>query len=326
MAAAKSEEGLSARLRAIREATFGPRGRAAFARAIDVSPSTYNYYEKGRRPPPDLLARVTEVTGADPGWLLTGRGEAFPAERSGAGDIQLSHPAREALARFASRQPDTPQGAAAAAALRFLLRDLEERAPSAEALWQPRTVTPGPASIPILGRTAAGLPAKWEAWFSGDAGEDILEGLLRQVERRPAHRRPANIAAADPQVEAACPSGRTAALVQLAEPTPDGLVEFIDVPGLGPVEPGTFALRVDGDSMAPRIRDGDVVVSCRNARPRPGHTVIARVRGDIGVTVKLWRPEGEHVHLIPINDACDQRVVPRDHILWACRVLWLVRL
>jgi len=326
MSTCDSGSGVSQRLAGLRERIFGPRGRAAFARALGVSPSTYNYYEKGRRPPADLLTRAAEATGADLTWLLTGRGTAFPAGAASACDTQLSHQAREVLDRFSHDPSAGPQAAAAAAALRALLKQIEQALPPPGEVWRPQAYAPSATSIPIVGRTAAGLIASWEKCFSEQDDPQVLERLIRGLEARDARQRDGDLKAPDPPVESEQPRDTTAVLTQLSSPTPDGIVEFLDLPGIGPVEPGMFALRVDGDSMAPRICDGDLVVSRRSATPEPGCTAIVKVRGSVGVTVKLWRPEGETVHLIPTHEAYDPTVLRRDDILWACRVLWLVRL
>ena len=325
MAPTQDDAGLSERLVRLRESVFGPRGRAAFARALGVSPSTYNYYEKGRQPPADLLARAAEVTGADLAWLLTGRGEPFPETADERGDTTLSHPAREAVARFVRTLGGAPSPSVRAA-VEALVRDVEAAAPAGGRLWQPSAFAPGADTVPILGRTAAGLPADWDAWFAGESQADVLEALLARVEAGEAHRRAASLAAPDPQVASTAPADPTAEIIQLSVPTAEGVAEFLRLPGLGRVEAGTFALRVDGDSMAPRIHDGDIVVARRDAAPRQGHTAVVRLRGHIGVTVKLWRTEGDRVHLVPINEAYDPGVFPRDVVLWACRVLWLMRL
>jgi SOS-response transcriptional repressor LexA len=332
-----SREGdIPRRLTELRERVYGPRGRAAFARALGVSPSTYNYYEKGRPAPAGLLARAAEVTGADLAWLMTGKGGPPPPDAAPvAADIGLSHPALAALERFsagvraasdpaAGHDAPTARDAAARDALADILARMEQALPPGGA-WKPETPAPSPTSIPVLGRTAAGLSARWEAFFEGDEDPDVLHALLERVEGRPAHRRTAALADADPQREASRPARARAVLTQLAEPTPDGLVEFLDLAGVA-VEPGTFALRVDGDSMAPRLADGDLVVTHRRAPPQPGCTAIVKIRGRVGVTVKLWRPEGDRVHLIPINETYPVMVEPRDAILWASRVLWVVRL
>jgi len=320
------QQGLCERLAWLRQAAKGPRGRAEFARAIGVSPSTYHYYEKGRRPPVDLLVRAAALTGASLEWLLTGEGAPFPATPAEAPDTELSPEARDALARLARGGETGPAADAARAALASLLRRMERTFPAAKSPWLPRAFRVGPTSVPILGRTAAGVPAAWDRYFAGEEDPDVLEGLLARLEGGAARGREAEVAAADPQQESAGPADALAMIIQLSAPTPDGVVEYVDLPGLGPQPPGTFALRVDGDSMIPRIRDGDIVVSRRGAAPQPGRTAIVRVRGRVGVTVKLWRPEGETVHLVPINEARDPSVLALRDILWACRVLWVVRL
>ena len=325
MPASPDESGLSGRLQRLRESVFGPRGRAAFARALGVSPSTYNYYEKGRQPPSDLLARAAEVTGADLTWLMTGRGKPFPEPADAGGDTRLSPPALAVLERFAAAAGGTAPSVARTA-LESLLREIEAAAPSPGSLWHPGAFGPDESAIAILGRTAAGLPADWDAWFTGESDAEVLESLLAGVERSPAKRRRASVAAPDPQVEAAAPADPTAELIQLSDPTPAGVAEFLRLPGVGRPARGTFGLRVDGESMAPRIREGDIVVSRRDEPPREGQTAIVKIRDRIGVTVKLWRTEGDRVHLVPINEAHDPGVFPREAVLWACRVLWLVRL
>jgi transcriptional regulator with XRE-family HTH domain len=69
-------QGIIQRIRELREQFSGPRGRSEFARALAISPSTYNYYERDRIPPIEVLLRICEVTGADIEWLLTGQESA----------------------------------------------------------------------------------------------------------------------------------------------------------------------------------------------------------------------------------------------------------
>jgi len=325
MASEETTSGLSERLARLRQTVFGPRGRAAFSRALGISPSTYNYYEKGRQPPADLLAKAAQCTGADLKWLMTGDGQPFPETPTGADDMALTPQAREMLGRLSADLSAASDPSAARAALRTILARMEEVFPPSKDAWRPATAPLKPTAIPIVGRTAAGLLASWEEYFAGEGGPDVMERLIGRVETRAARERGAALQAADAPGRADAPRDSTALLVQLSEPTPDGIVEFLDLPGAGPMEPGTFALRVDGDSMAPRILDGDIVVCRRGAEPRPGQTAVVKIRGRIGLTIKLWRPEGDRVHLIPINEAHDPNLVLRTDVLWACPVVWVVR-
>ena len=324
MTQGQPENAICGRVADLRRTCFGPRGRAAFARALNVSPSTYNYSEKGRQPPADLLARAAAVTGASLEWLMTGAGEPFPSSAEKAGDNTLSQGAREVLARLQAAGGAT-QAAGSRTALREILAKIQEKFPPRDAAWQPAAPGVRPGAIPILGRTAAGLLAKWDECFAEEETADALDRLLTHVEATAGRQHGAAIAAADPQDDAGRPADATAMLIQLSEPTPEGILEYLELPGLV-VGPGAFALRVDGDSMAPRILDGDIIVCRRGVEPQPGQTAVVKVRGRVGVTVKLWRPEGKFVHLIPINEAYEPSRTLRVDILWACRCLWVVRL
>jgi len=209
--------------------------------------------------------------------------------------------------------------------LRAILARMEEVFPKDSPKWTP-TATLQPGAIPILGRTAAGLLASWDDFFAGHDDPQILDRLIRRVEAAGALQRGGKLESADASAESRQPTDAAAMVVQLSQPTPDGIVEYLELPGIEPIGPGAFALRVDGDSMAPRIRDGDLIVCRRGMAPEAGQTAVVRIRGRVGLTVKLWRPEGDHVHLIPINEAYQPSRLPRSQILWACRVLWVVRL
>jgi len=82
-----------------------------------------------------------------------------------------------------------------------------------------------------------------------------------------------------------------------AERSYDGTIEpgryFGDVRGL-------FALKVRGDSMVEAgIMEGDYVIVRHQERANPGEMVVALVGDE--ATVKFYRPQGDHVELVPAN-------------------------
>lgn len=81
------------------------------------------------------------------------------------------------------------------------------------------------------------------------------------------------------------------------------ITEFIPLPTAWlPPKGHVFLLRVDGDSMAPIVRDGDLVmvdVTKRDPKDLVEAMVAARV-GD-GVTIKYLRREGKFWQLVPQN-------------------------
>lgn len=84
----------------------------------------------------------------------------------------------------------------------------------------------------------------------------------------------------------------------------DGSIETIttdlDLGGMA------FALKVRGDSMAPEILEGDVVVIDPDVDPLPGDYVVAK-NGSHEATLKQFRPRGtndqgqEYFELVPLN-------------------------
>lgn len=61
-----------------------------------------------------------------------------------------------------------------------------------------------------------------------------------------------------------------------------------------------FALRIRGDSMEPRIHEGDVVIVRRQPDVDSGDLAIVLVNGD-SATIKLVRKQSDGIMLIPFN-------------------------
>ena len=74
------------------------------------------------------------------------------------------------------------------------------------------------------------------------------------------------------------------------------------------VKPGSFALKVQGDSMFPRVLDGDVVVVAPMQEPRNGQVVVTRVNCDGEVTLKEFQRDGDTILLVPENKAYKTKV------------------
>jgi transcriptional regulator with XRE-family HTH domain len=95
------------RLKQVRIQVCGPRGQSHFANLLHLSPSTYNYYEKGRIPPVDVLDRAARITGAPLLWLIRGEphdfrvadlkkipldaGDAAPSGNGAPHDVTVAH-------------------------------------------------------------------------------------------------------------------------------------------------------------------------------------------------------------------------------------------
>jgi len=114
-------------------------------------------------------------------------------------------------------------------------------------------------------------------------------------------------------------------LIKLSGLEQEQIVEFIQCEEIHKLFPDSFALQIDGDSMSPRINDGNIVILSPSVPAVQGQIAIARVINQIGVTCKLIRTTENEVHLIPINERYEPKVVSRKDLLWALAVLCHIR-
>jgi hypothetical protein len=68
---------LAVRVREIRMSLYGENGGPVLAEALGIPFRTLHHYESGFTIPAHSILRFIEVTGVNPHWLLTGRGERF---------------------------------------------------------------------------------------------------------------------------------------------------------------------------------------------------------------------------------------------------------
>jgi transcriptional regulator with XRE-family HTH domain len=360
------------RIRQLRVENCGARGKSTFARKLDISPSSYDYYEKGRLPPLDLLIRIAELTHANLAWLLTGK-EA--AERP---SISASHPVISRAAKLLADHPDfaepltafvnllqetaaafaKPQAKKTDATIKQVddfedLTEVGSLKQTSPATHQPAATTathvpairlvsgvaggegdvaydalgrqmgPGLSErqgwIPILGRSAAGIPHFWRDIGGGDRGVTALADVVARMRPRKARRIHQAVATGELAADA------TAQLVLLDAPEPPGTAEFVIAEHISRRYEVVFAVRIDGASMAPEILHGDVVILSPSCPAQQGKPAVVQLADQIGVTCKLFRLEGDRVHLIPVNEAFAPTDHPLAELRWALEVIARVR-
>jgi hypothetical protein len=75
---------LASRVREIRLEKFGAEGVVDVSGAMNIAPRTWDHFENGVMIPAWILLKFIEITGVEPHWLLTGKGERyrFPPAKS----------------------------------------------------------------------------------------------------------------------------------------------------------------------------------------------------------------------------------------------------
>jgi transcriptional regulator with XRE-family HTH domain len=341
------------RIRELRREKFGKRGKSEFARRLGLSVSTYNYYEQDRLPPVDVLAGMCEVTGVSLKWLIFGEeqetGEKEPSRSDSesrqavSGEliskieelVQIESEAGDQLERFAdllldkaklekesdnkNGQSDNRQSSGG--------EDTGEGGESELSLTDKGTA--GEGLIPVLGRTAAGIIHFWDETMFARPRQAVteLEELVRKNTGKSISSGYNGMIATGRQLESPVrgTSGLDANLLQVKSDDVEKGVEFIECPEVCRRYPNSFALKIDGDSMSPRINDGDIVILSPSVPAGQGQICVAKVRDQIGVTCKIIRLSEKAAHLIPVNEKYESRTVGRDNLLWSLAVLGCFR-
>ncbi len=96
--------------------------------------------------------------------------------------------------------------------------------------------------------------------------------------------------------------------------------EMVDLPAQA--KEGSYALQVQGDSMLPLYRDGDVLIVEPNATLRKGDRVVVRTVGGEVMAKVLVRSTPKLVELLSLNPAHPNREIATSDIDWMARIVW----
>ena len=307
------------RIRILRRQYAGERGKSKFARSLGISASTYSYYENNRVPPIEILLKMCEVTGADLQWLLTGRS----TEKKFAFGENLA-----LLQKLNDLFTNNPELTEAVVAFAELL--CEKKGIESQLYFEKEPAKPvRPGWIPVLGRTAAGIVHFWDQTFLPESKQAIteLDELVKKHISKTIIGSANGTVSIDLQARPLVESlkNRQVNLIKLGGPEQEQIVEFVQCEEIHKLFPDSFALQIDGDSMSPRINDSDIVILSPSVPAAQGQIAIARIVNQIGVTCKLIRTTESEVHLIPINEKYETKVVSKKDLLWALAVLCHIR-
>ena len=85
------------------------------------------------------------------------------------------------------------------------------------------------------------------------------------------------------------------------------------------ISPASFALIIDGRSMAPEFQPGDKIIIDPSVTPRPGEYVVAKLDETDEATFKKFRPRGRDsggvdiIELVPLNSDWPSLSIDADH-------------
>ncbi len=102
---------------------------------------------------------------------------------------------------------------------------------------------------------------------------------------------------------------------------PDYVEKYITVDDIK--DSNAFALEVKGNSMAPRIEDGDIIVVSPKLEARTGDICVVRVNDED--TVKRVKMEDQFIHLIPLNPEYEPMAVRKKDVSFVWRVVKVIK-
>lgn len=85
----------------------------------------------------------------------------------------------------------------------------------------------------------------------------------------------------------------------------------------------TYALEVNGDSMEPLYRKGDVLVISRDGRVRKGDRVVIRTTTGEVMAKELIRKSPAKIELKSLNPIHENRTLGANDVSWMARILWV---
>jgi phage repressor protein C with HTH and peptisase S24 domain len=94
-------------------------------------------------------------------------------------------------------------------------------------------------------------------------------------------------------------------------------------PDMQAVADGTYALEIQGDSMQPLYRDGDIIVVSPAAQLRKGDRVVVKTRKGEIMAKELARKTGQKIELKSLNPAHADLILAASDIQWIARILWV---
>ncbi|MGQ3212329.1 MAG: S24 family peptidase [Shinella sp.] len=98
--------------------------------------------------------------------------------------------------------------------------------------------------------------------------------------------------------------------------------DVVEFPASPAHKAGVYALEVQGDSMMPLYRDGDVLIVEPGAQVRRGDRVVVKTREGEVMAKVLYRQSPRSIELVSLNPDHPNRNFDMDDVDWIARIIW----
>jgi phage repressor protein C with HTH and peptisase S24 domain len=98
--------------------------------------------------------------------------------------------------------------------------------------------------------------------------------------------------------------------------------DVVDFPAAPDRKTGCYALEVQGESMMPLYRDGDVLIVEPGAQVRRGDRVVVKTREGEVMAKVLQRQTSRTIELLSLNPDHPNRIFELGDVDWMARIIW----
>ena len=98
--------------------------------------------------------------------------------------------------------------------------------------------------------------------------------------------------------------------------------DLVEFPASPSRKSSVYALEVQGDSMMPLYRDGDVVIVEPGAQVRRGDRVVVKTRAGEVMAKVLTRQTAKSIELMSLNPEHANRSFEMSDVEWIARIIW----
>jgi phage repressor protein C with HTH and peptisase S24 domain len=98
--------------------------------------------------------------------------------------------------------------------------------------------------------------------------------------------------------------------------------DVVEFPAAPSQKAGVYALEVQGDSMMPLYRDGDVLIVEPGAQVRRNDRVVVKTREGEVMAKVLLRQSPRSIELMSLNSEHPNRTIELSDVDWIARIIW----
>ncbi|APO73410.1 peptidase S24 family/phage repressor domain-containing protein [Rhizobium etli 8C-3] len=169
-------------------------------------------------------------------------------------------------------------------------------------------------------------------WPSTESIAKVLDATGATVEQFMGFMRPANSSSGLPDGESE-PRASSIPLLGFAQAGAGGFFDdggfpagqgwdVVEFPAAPSHKAGVYALEVQGDSMMPLYRDGDVLIVEPGAQVRRNDRVVVKTREGEVMAKVLLRQSPRSIELMSLNPEHPNRTIELSDVDWIARIIW----